>query len=79
VTVAMFDAPRNPRYPAHWFTMYKPFSFLSATINSYREPFEIKAGETAQLRYGIAVFDGHKQADEIDRVYNHWLKAFAEK
>jgi len=79
VTVAMFDAPGNPHYPAHWFTMYKPFSFLCATINSYREPFEINAGQTARFRYGIAVFDGHAQAEEIERVYDYWLKAVAEE
>jgi len=79
VTVAMFDAPANPRYPAHWFTMYKPFSFLSATINSYREPFEIKAGQAARFRYGIAVFDGHEEVEDIERLYHHWRKAFAEK
>lgn len=79
VTVAVFDAPGNPRYPAHWFTMYKPFSFLCATINSYREPFEIIAGQTTQFRYGIAVFDGHAKAEEIERVYDYWLKAVAEQ
>ncbi len=79
VTVAMFDAPNNPRYPAHWFTMYTPFSFLSATINSYREPFEIKAGQTARFRYGIAVFDGHEKVEDIERLYDYWLKAFAGK
>ena len=79
VTVAMFDAPSNPRYPVHWFTMYKPFSFLSATINSYRAPFEINAGETVQFCYGIAVFDGHANAEEIDRLYRYWIKVFAEK
>ena len=79
VTVAMFDAPGNPHYPAHWFTMYKPFSFLCATINSYREPFEINAGQTTRFRYGIAVFDGHTKAEEIERVYDRWLKAVAEQ
>jgi hypothetical protein len=79
VTVAMFDAPDNPRYPAHWFTMHKPFSFLSATINSYRDPFEINAGETAQFRYGIAVFDGHEKEESIERLYHYWLQALSDK
>ena len=78
VTVAVFDSPGNPRYPAFWFTMYKPFSYLSATINSYREPLVIAAGDTARFRYGIAVLDGHKDAEEVQRLYGHWLKAFAE-
>ena len=74
VTVAAFDAPDNPRYPSHWFTMYKPFSFLSATINSYRDPFEIQPGETVQFRYGIAVLDGHASVTDIERLYAHWLR-----
>lgn len=72
VTVAMFDAPENPCYPGHWFTMYAPFSFLSATINTYRVPFEIKPGETAGFRYAIAVFDGHVNKQEIERLYTRW-------
>lgn len=79
VTVAMFDAPDNPRYPAHWFTMYQPFSFLSATINSYRVPFEINPGQAVRFRYGVAVFDGHVNAAEVERVYRDWLQACAEK
>ncbi|MCP4453280.1 MAG: hypothetical protein GY809_17605 [Planctomycetes bacterium] len=75
VTVAMFDAPDNPRYPAHWFTMYTPFSFLSATTNTYREPLEINPGQTIRFRYGIAVLDGHTDAAEIERLYRYWLRA----
>ncbi len=79
VTVAMFDAPGNPRFPAYWFTMHKPFSFLSATINTYRDPFEIPTGQKAQFRYGIAVFDGHTATPEIEQIYRQWLKAMPEK
>ncbi len=79
VTVAVFDAPSNPRYPAHWFTMYKPFSYLSATINTYRKPFEIDAGQAVRFHYGVAVFDGHAKVEEVEHAYSDWLKAFAEK
>jgi len=78
VTVAMFDTPSNPRFPAHWFTMHKPFSFLSATINTYRNPFEITAGHTARFCYGIVVLDGHTKEPEMEQVYAHWLKITAE-
>ena len=33
VTIAMFDAPDNPRHPATWFTMNVPFAYLSATLD----------------------------------------------
>jgi hypothetical protein len=79
VTVAMFDAPGNPRFPAHWFTMYQPFSFLSATINTHRDPFVIPAGRTTHFDYGIAACDGHLKSQEVERVYRYWLEAIAEK
>ena len=79
VTVAMFDAPENPRYPAHWFTMYSPFAFLSATRNTYRVPLEIKPGERAGFRYAVAVFDGHATTQDIKRVYRLWRAHIAGK
>jgi hypothetical protein len=74
----MFAAPDNPRYPAYWFTMHEPFSFLAATINSYRIPFEIHSGSTASFRYGIAVLDGHENEKRIGRLYRHWQQQSAE-
>ena len=62
VTVAVFDHPKNPRYPAKMFTMTKPFAYLSATGNEWKEPITIKAGEPLNLRYGVAVWDG-----EVDK------------
>ena len=38
VTVAMFGHPDNPRHPTTWFTMAKPFAYLSATMNLHEEP-----------------------------------------
>jgi hypothetical protein len=75
VTVAVFDAPDNPRHPAYWFTMYQPFSYLSATMNSYRNPLEVSPGETVRFCYGVAVFDGHVNAQEVERVHAIWLEA----
>lgn len=72
VTVAMFDHPDNPR-PALWFTMTEPFAYLSATINLWREPLEMKQGETVTLTYGVAVWDGYVARDTIARLYRKWL------
>jgi hypothetical protein len=73
VTVAMFDHPDNTR-PALWFTMGKPFSYLSATINLWKEPMVIKAGEELDVCYGIAVWDGKATREQIDAAWGRWKK-----
>ena len=65
VTVAVFDHPDNPRYPALWFTMQTPFAYLSATRNLWKEPMPLMPGETVLLRHAIAVWDGAKDAATI--------------
>lgn len=74
VTVAMFDHPANLRQ-AHWFTMYEPFSYLSATINLYREPLKVTADKPLTLRYGVAVWDGKTDRAQVEKLYQEWLKA----
>lgn len=69
VTVAMFDAPENPR-PALWFTMTEPFAYLSATINLHREPLEVE-GEFV-LDYGVALWDGEASVQAIETAYETW-------
>jgi hypothetical protein len=76
VTVAMFDAPANPR-PALWFTMPKAFGYLSATLNLHKEPLTVEAGKPLTLTYGVAVWDGKVKADEIEKLYTRWLELVA--
>lgn len=71
VTIAMFDGAGNPR-PVAWFTMGEPFAYLSATIRLHEQPMELKAGQTMNLLYGVAVWDGHVGAGEIEKVYRKW-------
>jgi hypothetical protein len=73
VTAAMFDHPDNPRHPATWFTMAKPFAYLSATLNLHKEPLKVMAGKPLHVRYGVALWDGRVEAAEIDRVYRWWV------
>lgn len=68
VTVAVFDDPRNPRSPASFFTMAEPFAYLSATLDLHERERILRAGETLELRYGIAAWDGHPTRDEIGAV-----------
>jgi hypothetical protein len=73
VTVAMFDAPTNPRHPATWFSMTTPFAYLSATLNLKEEPWIITPDKPLVARYGVAAWDGTVDAAEIDKVYGKWL------
>jgi hypothetical protein len=75
VTVAMFDDPKNVRYPAWWFTMHTPFAYLAATINLHREPLEMQPGKPLALRHGVAVWDGKQDKESIEKVYQNWLKS----
>ena len=54
VTVLMLAHAANPR-PGEWFTMSKPFCYLSATLNLKNEPFSLAKGQSWTLRYSLAV------------------------
>ena len=73
VTIAMFDDPKNPRHPARMFTMGKPFAYLSATLNLWKEPMELKCGSELDLCYGVAVCDGQLTPAAIEKLYQRWL------
>jgi len=73
VTVAMFDHPGNPRHPATWFTMAKPFAYLSATMRLHEEPLKVVAGKPLMLRYGVALWDGRVETSQIDELYKQWV------
>ena len=72
VTVAMFDHPGNPRRPATWFTMAKPFAYMSATLRLHEEPLKVLAGKPLTLRYGVALWDGRPEIGQIDELYRQW-------
>ncbi len=71
VTVAMFDHPTNERHPATWYTMDTPFAYLSATLALDKEPLQ-KMNLT--LTYGVAAWDGTKTKEEVEEIYQRWLK-----
>ncbi len=72
VTVAMFDHPGNPRHPATWFTMRKPFAYLSATLALQAEQLQIDTASPLQLCYGVALWDGSIATDVIEKAYQRW-------
>ena len=74
VTIAIFDHPGNLRYPAKKFTMAAPFAYLSTTLN-WQEPVQLKAGAPLDLCYGVAVWDGKMDANQIEQAFQCWLKS----
>lgn len=54
VTVMMLSHPDNPR-PGAWFTMSKPFCYLSATYYLEKHPATLAKGESWTLRHSLAV------------------------
>ncbi|HOW65073.1 MAG TPA: PmoA family protein [Candidatus Paceibacterota bacterium] len=79
VTVAMFDLPSNPRQPATWFTMQKPFVYLSATMDVWRAPFRLSLPQPLAVTYGVAVWDGHVLASQVEVAYRKWLLLLPEE
>ena len=73
VTVAIFDHPANLRHPAKMFTMSKPFVYLSATMNQWKEPIAVKAGKPLDLCYGVALWDGAVDGAAVEKLYRRWL------
>jgi len=72
VTVAMLGHPDNPRHPATWFMMAKPFAYLSGTLNLHEEPLSIEVGKAPVLRYAVVAWDGKVGKDRVDQAY-HWF------
>ena len=76
VTIVMFGHPDNVRDPTYWFTMTKPFAYLSATLNLYREPLKMTSEKPPLvLRYTVAVWDGKVDDSRIEQVYHQWIKS----
>jgi hypothetical protein len=73
VTVAIFDDPHNPRHPSPIFTM-RPFAYLAATLNLWKEPLAVEAGKPLKLHYGVAVWDGLQEPPVIEKTYQRWLR-----
>lgn len=73
VTAAMLGHPDNACHPTPWFTMGKPFAYLAATINLWKQPMTLAAKGPLKLRYAVALWDGHAEADRIEKLYRQWL------
>jgi hypothetical protein len=79
VTVAIFDHPANLRHPAAMFTMAKPFAYLSATLNVWKQPVVVKADKPLPLVYAVALWDGHVGRPAVEKLYQRWLRLSSEE
>ena len=77
VTAAMFGHPENYRGATHWFTMRKPFAYLSATINLWKQPATVQKSKPLALRYAVVLWDGQVTAERIGSLYRQWSAWFA--
>lgn len=73
MTLAMFDHPKNARHPARFFTMNKPFAYLSTTLGLGQQPLELRAGQPLELCYGVALWDGEAAPAQVEALYDRWL------
>jgi hypothetical protein len=73
LTIAMFTAaPKSGDRPTRWFTMYKPFTYLSATLALNEQPLRLASGERLLLTYGLAAWDSRVDARQIARAFDEW-------
>ena len=74
VTVALFDHPGNARHPAEWFTMAKPFAYMSATLGLEKAPMTLPSGQDLRLRWAVVLWDGHVAAEAVDAEWTAWTE-----
>ncbi len=70
-SLAMFDAPENPRHPTPFFVMNDKFGYMSAAP-SFHEGFTLKPGESLRFRWGVVAFAGEPDRAKLDALYTEW-------
>ena len=45
---------------------------MTATLDLAAEPLVLRAGQELELRYGVALWDGHVQRETIEELYRRW-------
>ncbi len=71
VSLAMFDAPENPRHPTPFFVMNDKFGYMSAAP-SFHEGFSLKPGQSLRFRWGLVAFLGEPERARLDALYTQW-------
>ena len=75
MTVAVFDAPANPRHPTAWLTAKAADGALvAANLGLNTEPLSLALGKTLSIRFGLALFDESVDADRVAAGYLDWYR-----
>jgi hypothetical protein len=76
VTVAMFDAPTNPRHPPEWFVdgRERPVVYMADTLGLGAKPLQLELGKTVTTCFGVAVFEGAADAADVNSGYLKWYQ-----
>ncbi len=75
VTVAMFSYPPHCRHITHWFTMSDSLSYMTATMNLYRQPVLLREGQVIEVMHGVAVWDGAASKASVGKARSAWAAA----
>lgn len=74
-TFAIFGHPANTRNPAVFFTMKRPFAYVSATQALDKEPLVYRAGDKFELNYLVVLYPELKSKDSLDQRAKVWSAA----
>ena len=75
MSVALFDAPSNPRHPTAWLTRAAATDTLVvANLGLDTEPLSLAIGKTLSVRFGLALFDGSVDAERVAASYLDWYR-----
>jgi hypothetical protein len=78
-TVAIFASPRNPRGETRFFSMKRPFAYLSATAGLDRNPIKFKTDDTFTFEYVVAIYPEIKPADFLNSRGEFWMARLHDK
>lgn len=74
VTFAMFGSPENARGNATFFTMKRPFAYVTATQALNKQTLVYHTGDKFQLDYLVTVYSSIKTADFLNERAAEWRK-----
>jgi hypothetical protein len=72
-TLTLFQHPSNPGQP-RFFSMQKPFTYLSATQGLDEAPLTYRTGDRWTIRYLLLVSPGRPANEQLDRQYELFIQ-----
>jgi len=74
ILLVLFGRSENAPGHGRFFTMTKPFAYLSVTQGLEQKPLEYGAGDQFRLRYLLTVYSEYKPREFIERRAEAWRK-----